>query len=107
MVYSSNYTNDVPDFKSQAYWRGSLGTGFLPNGADQIFIEHWSVGNDASCANGPNSVVPSSVCISYSLCSMTSVLLNASNGTSTTLCNGTSVTLTASSVNGALPITYL
>ena len=107
VVYSSNYTNDVPDFKSQAYWRGSLGTGFLPNGADQIFIEHWSVGNDASCANGPNSVVPSSVCISYSLCSMTSALLNASNGTSTTLCNGTSVTLTASSVNGALPISYL
>ena len=55
VVYSSNYTNDVPDFKSQAYWRGSLGTGFLPNGADQIFIEHWSVGH------GKWSIQPSTI----------------------------------------------
>ncbi|MBK9151772.1 MAG: carboxypeptidase regulatory-like domain-containing protein [Saprospiraceae bacterium] len=63
-VGTSQYTGDVPDQRTQGYWRGSLGTVTVPNGVDQIIIEHWSVANDGSCNNGPNSVVPVSVCIS-------------------------------------------
>jgi protocatechuate 3,4-dioxygenase beta subunit len=63
-VGSTGYTNDVPDQRTQGYWRGSLGTVSVPNGVDQIIIEHWSVANDGSCSNSPNSVVPTSVCIS-------------------------------------------
>jgi protocatechuate 3,4-dioxygenase beta subunit len=63
-VATSGYTNDVPDLRTQGYWRGSLGTVTVPNGVDQILIEHWSVANDGSCSNGPNSVGPTSVCIS-------------------------------------------
>ncbi|MFZ1562152.1 MAG: hypothetical protein WAT37_19595, partial [Saprospiraceae bacterium] len=55
---STGYTNDVPDLVTQGYWRGSLGTVILPSGTDQIVIEHWSVANDGSCTNTPNSVVP-------------------------------------------------
>jgi protocatechuate 3,4-dioxygenase beta subunit len=62
-VATTSYTNDVPDNVRQGYWQGSLGTVNLPNGADEIRIEHWSVANDASCSNGPNSVVPVSVCM--------------------------------------------
>ncbi|MBK8347299.1 MAG: hypothetical protein IPL08_06610 [Saprospiraceae bacterium] len=39
----------------------SLGSVTVPNGVDQITIEHWSVTQDC---NSPNSVVPTSVCIS-------------------------------------------
>ena len=47
-------------------WIGSLGAAFLPNGADEILLVHWSddqygTGDDSN----PNSVVPSSVCIAY------------------------------------------
>jgi len=63
-VATSGYTTDVPDLRTQGYWRGSLGTVTVPNGVDQIIIEHWSVANDASCSNSPNSVAPVSVCIS-------------------------------------------
>ena len=45
----------------QGYWRGSMGSVYVPNGVDQIIIEHWSVAQDC---NSPNSVVPTSVCIS-------------------------------------------
>jgi hypothetical protein len=65
-IYTSPYTGDVPDYVQQGYWRGALGTSFtLPNGTDQIIIEHWSVAN--GCPN-PNSVVPTSLCIEYSSC---------------------------------------
>jgi protocatechuate 3,4-dioxygenase beta subunit len=60
-VATSNWTTDVPDQKTQAYWRGSLGSVVVPNGVDQIIIEHWSQTQDC---NSPNSVVPVSVCIS-------------------------------------------
>lgn len=63
IVATTNYTNDVPDQKTQGYWRGSLGTVNVPNGVDQIIIEHWSVAQDC---NSPNSVVPVSVCINAS-----------------------------------------
>ncbi|MBK8192262.1 MAG: hypothetical protein IPK76_03210 [Lewinellaceae bacterium] len=65
VVWSSSFTGDIPDMVTQGYWRGGLGTAFLPNGADQIIIQHWSVVNDC---NSPNSVVPVSVCINYTLC---------------------------------------
>lgn len=65
-VATTPYTNDVADNVNQASWRGSLGTVNLPNGADEVRIEHWSVANDASCTNGPNSVVPVSVCMTVS-----------------------------------------
>ena len=65
-VGTTGYTGDVPDLQTQGYWRGSLGTVSVPNGVDQIIIEHWSVANDASCSNSPNSVIPTSVCISAS-----------------------------------------
>lgn len=62
-VATTPYTNDVPDQKTQAYWRGGLGTVTLPNGTDEIRIEHWSVVNNSNCSNGPNSVIPVSVCL--------------------------------------------
>ncbi|MBL7776564.1 MAG: hypothetical protein JNK89_11215, partial [Saprospiraceae bacterium] len=71
VVWSSTFTGDVPDLVTQGYWRGTLGSAFLPNGADQIIIQHWSVVNDC---NSPNSVVPVSVCIEYTACN------NATNG---------------------------
>jgi hypothetical protein len=58
---TSNWANDVPDLRTQGYWRGSLGSVSVPNGVDQIMIEHWSVTQDC---NSPNSVAPVSVCIS-------------------------------------------
>jgi len=65
-VATTPYTTDVPDQKTQAYWRGSLGSVSLPNGTDEIRIEHWAVANDASCNGGPNSVSPISVCLKSS-----------------------------------------
>ncbi len=65
-VATSPYTTDVPDLKTQAYWRGSLGSVTLPNGTDEIRIEHWSVNNNSNCSNGPNSVIPVSVCLKSS-----------------------------------------
>lgn len=62
-VGTTGYTTDVPDNVKQDYWRGSLGTVSLPNGADQVIIEHWKVAQDVSCTNGPNSVSPVSVCL--------------------------------------------
>ncbi|MBK7807589.1 MAG: hypothetical protein IPJ51_15045 [Saprospiraceae bacterium] len=62
-VATTGYTNDVPDQRTQGYWRGSLGNVSVPNGVDQIIIEHWGV--TQSCTTGsPNSVAPVSVCIS-------------------------------------------
>lgn len=68
-VYATPYTNDVADFRNQAYWRGALGTTtLLPNGTDQIVIEHWSIANGGGCTPGNehNSIAPASVCISFS-----------------------------------------
>ncbi|MBK9564491.1 MAG: hypothetical protein IPO37_04685 [Saprospiraceae bacterium] len=69
---STGYTNDVPDLRNQGYWRGSLGTVILPSGTDQIVIEHWSVANDGSCGNGPNSVAPTSICLQHTVLNSTS-----------------------------------
>lgn len=62
IVATTNYTNDVPGSKTQGYWRQSWNIN-VPNGVDQIIIEHWSVAQDS---NSPNSVVPVSVCINAS-----------------------------------------
>lgn len=64
VVHTTSFTNDLTDNVKQAYWRGSLGTVDLPNGADQIYIQHWSVANSGQ---GPNSVVPVSVCMSVTV----------------------------------------
>ncbi|MCB0568183.1 MAG: choice-of-anchor A family protein, partial [Phaeodactylibacter sp.] len=77
-------------------WAGSLGSATLPNGADKILLVHWSNSTyGTGDGSNPNSVVPSSVCISYSTitqpCSIT-----ANAGPDQTICAGGSVTLTAS-----------
>lgn len=89
-VYATPYTNDVPDLKTQAYWRGALGTTtYLPNGADQIVIEHWSVANNSSCSNGPNSVVPVSVCIGFTPVTCSNVTNGGQIGSNQTSCLAT------------------
>ncbi|TDB57323.1 SdrD B-like domain-containing protein, partial [Arundinibacter roseus] len=67
---TTNFTGDVADNKTQAYWKGGLGTVYLPNGADAIKVVHWG----ASTANGgqndnsnPNSVVPTGICMKYTV----------------------------------------
>jgi hypothetical protein len=89
-VYESPYTNDVPDLRTQGYWRGALGTTvYLPNGADQIIIEHWAVANNTTCANGPNSVVPVSVCIGYTPVTCDNVTNGGQIGSNQTSCLAT------------------
>lgn len=62
-VATTPYTNDIQDLVNQASWKGSLGTAILlPNGTDQIVLEHYDVANGYT---GPGSVVPVSVCINY------------------------------------------
>ena len=62
-VGATPYTTDLPDQVNQGFWRGSLGSSILlPNGFDQIVLEHFDVANGS---NGPGSVVPVSICISY------------------------------------------
>jgi protocatechuate 3,4-dioxygenase beta subunit len=64
VVHATGYTTDVPDLQNQGYWRGSLGSNInLPNGTDEIVIEHINVAGGTS---GPGSVVPVSICLSYS-----------------------------------------
>ncbi len=47
------------------YWSGSLGaTMSFPNGVDEIVLQHYS---EANGGRNPNSVYPSSVCLSYSV----------------------------------------
>ncbi len=46
------------------FWAGSLGSTIsLPNGTDEIVLQHYS---DANGGSNPNSVYPSSVCLAYS-----------------------------------------
>ncbi|MBK8622860.1 MAG: Ig-like domain-containing protein [Saprospiraceae bacterium] len=93
-VYASPFTNDVPDNVNQGYWRGSLGSStFLPNGADQIIIEHWGVSNNNTACN---SVIPASVCISYAVCTPPA----APTTTSASRCGPGTVTLTAAGCSG-------
>ncbi len=93
-VYASPFTNDVPDNVNQGYWRGSLGSAtFLPNGADQIIIEHWGVSNNNTACN---SVIPASVCISYAVCTPPA----APTTTSASRCGPGTVTLTAAGCSG-------
>jgi len=65
--WSSDYTADLADFVKSAEWKGSLGTAVLPSGADKIIIAH--IGDNTygngNTQNSANSVVPSSICISY------------------------------------------
>ncbi len=64
-VYATPYTNDLATGVEQDSWQGSLGTAtLLPNGADKIVLEHYCVANGNS--TGANSVVPTSICITYS-----------------------------------------
>jgi hypothetical protein len=89
-VYESPYTNDVPDLRTQGYWRGALGTTvYLPNGADQIIIEHWAVANNTTCANGPNSVVPVSVCVGFTPVTCSNVTNGGQIGSNQTSCLAT------------------
>ncbi|MBK8621888.1 MAG: PKD domain-containing protein [Saprospiraceae bacterium] len=89
-VYESPYTNDVPDLRNQGYWRGALGTTvYLPNGADQIIIEHWAVANNTTCANGPNSVVPVSVCVGFTPVTCSNVTNGGQIGSNQTSCLAT------------------
>ncbi len=45
------------------FWAGSLGSTIsLPNGTDEIVLQHYS---EANGGTNPNSVCPSSVCLSY------------------------------------------
>ncbi|MBL7803242.1 MAG: SprB repeat-containing protein, partial [Saprospiraceae bacterium] len=69
VVGSSNWSGDVPDNVTQGYWSGGLGSVTLPNGCDQIRLIHWSNSTygTGDCGS-PNSLVPSSVCFSYSTC---------------------------------------
>jgi hypothetical protein len=63
VVHATAYTTDVPDLVNQGYWRGALGSGInLPNGTDEIVIEHINV---AGGTTGPGSVVPVSICMSF------------------------------------------
>jgi trimeric autotransporter adhesin len=89
-VYESPYTNDVPDLRTQGYWRGALGTTvYLPNGADQIIIEHWAVANNSNCSNGPNSVVPVSVCVGFTPVTCSNVTNGGQIGSNQTSCLAT------------------
>jgi len=67
VVYESAYTQDTPDQAVSAEWVGALDCGiYLPNGTDEIILVHIedSQYGDGSFSSA-NSVVPSSLCISY------------------------------------------
>lgn len=66
LVAETGYTGDIVDGVEAAEWIGSLGTVQLPNGADEIRIIHYE-DDDYGTGNSPsaNSVMPSSVCLSY------------------------------------------
>ena len=67
-VYATPYTQDVPDYVKQGNWRGSLGVAtYMPNGVDQIILEHYDY-EASNCPTGPNSVVPTSICLTYETC---------------------------------------
>ena len=69
-VGESNYTVDgIATGQESAEWLGSLGANIqLPNGADQIKLVHWSNATYGENDNSnPNSIYPSSVCISYTV----------------------------------------
>ncbi|MEZ5045831.1 MAG: SdrD B-like domain-containing protein [Chitinophagaceae bacterium] len=92
-VYATPYTGDVADNVEQAYWQGSLGTStFLPNGADQIVLEHYCVANSTS---GPHSVVPMGICVDYS----SSTCLNQTD----LVTNGTFNTASVTGFNTQVP----
>jgi choice-of-anchor A domain-containing protein len=62
----SSYTDDLTDGVTSAEWSGSLGSISLPNGADEVRIIHYEHGTYGSgSVASANSVVPSSICISY------------------------------------------
>ncbi|NRD21236.1 hypothetical protein HNV08_14350, partial [Winogradskyella eckloniae] len=68
VVFESSYTQDVPDNVISAEWVGSLESNiFLPNGTDEIIIVHIEdpTLGEGSVYGSSNSVVPSSICISY------------------------------------------
>ena len=48
------------------FWTGGLGMVTLPNGVDEIILVHWSNNQlGEGDRSNPNSVVPTSVCLSY------------------------------------------
>ncbi|MFK7834156.1 MAG: SdrD B-like domain-containing protein, partial [Winogradskyella sp.] len=67
-VFESSYTQDVADNVTSGEWVGALESDiFLPQGTDEIIIVHIedSLYGDGSIHSSPNSVVPSSICLSY------------------------------------------
>ncbi|MFK7782106.1 SdrD B-like domain-containing protein, partial [Psychroserpens sp.] len=68
IVFESSYTEDTPDNMASGEWIGALESDiFLPQGTDEIIIVHIedSVFGEGSIYPSANSVVPSSICISY------------------------------------------
>ncbi|NUQ26687.1 MAG: hypothetical protein HUU34_22300, partial [Saprospiraceae bacterium] len=108
--WSSNWTGSnssgsdgIATGVNQDYWSGALGSANLPNGADQIRLIHWSNSTYGTNDNtSPNSVVPSSVCISYSPICNLSVTIDESQ----TICTGGSAKLTASPSGGSGNYSY-
>jgi hypothetical protein len=62
-VFTSDWTADIADNQKQSNWVGALNSAVLPQGADEVKLEHWSQGT-GNAFNGPNSVIPTSVKIS-------------------------------------------
>lgn len=71
VAYESSWTgvSDTDDGISTGLisdeWVGALGSGSLPNGADEILLVHWGDSEYGNNSTSANSVVPSSVCIEY------------------------------------------
>jgi hypothetical protein len=69
VVQETPYTPDIQDKVKSAEWKGSLGSSYtFPNGVDEIILAHYEdpVYGTGS-APSANSVVPTSVCFTYSV----------------------------------------
>ncbi|NNK79914.1 MAG: hypothetical protein HKO93_00325, partial [Flavobacteriales bacterium] len=98
VVFSSAYTEDLETGVLAAEWRGPLDQDiFLAEGADEIILAHYEDPTyGTGSAPSANSVVPSSICISYNA----GCILEVDLGEDITECLGTEVTLSAN-VSGA------
>uniref|UniRef100_UPI00262B787B SdrD B-like domain-containing protein n=1 Tax=uncultured Winogradskyella sp. TaxID=395353 RepID=UPI00262B787B len=68
IVFESSYTQDIADNVVSAEWIGSLESNiYLANGTDEIILVHSEdpTLGEGSIYSSSNSVVPSSICISY------------------------------------------
>jgi|GEM_PF-1830490 len=113
VVASSSYTGDLATGVTEAEWIGGLGSNIvLPNGADQILLVHYEDNTyGAGSSSSANSVVPVSICISYTN-GCDNVTDAGEIGNAQTSCNGfdpapiTSVSL-PSGGSGALEYVWL